>query len=27
MAASGEDAEQVIKALEKLIDARFNENE
>jgi phosphocarrier protein len=25
--ASGEDAERVIKALEKLIDARFNEDE
>jgi len=25
--ASGADAEQVIKALEKLFDARFNENE
>ena len=25
--ASGEDAEQVVKAIEKLVDARFNENE
>ena len=25
--ASGEDAEQAVKAIEKLIDARFNENE
>ncbi|MBM4298017.1 MAG: HPr family phosphocarrier protein [Deltaproteobacteria bacterium] len=25
--ASGEDAEQAVKAIERLIDARFNENE
>jgi phosphocarrier protein len=25
--ASGEDAEQAVKAIEKLVDARFNENE
>ncbi len=25
--ASGEDAEQAVRAIEKLIDARFNENE
>ena len=25
--ASGDDAERVVKALEKLVEARFNENE